>query len=304
MENLKGQFKKEDFRLDFIGIGAAKAGTTWLCDNLALHPEIFIPKKKELVYFNPTLIRLPGTENLDHKKPIAFLHDYFEASEKRVNGEFSVQYIQVEGTAQKIFDYNPKAKIIAILRHPAEQVFSYWQYNIQRGVVSYKTLEAAIKGRPDLFHNTFYYRQLKPYFDLFPAENIGVFLFDDMIADRKAFFKSVTDFIGVAPYYPESLDEKSNVTQKPKSVLLNRVIQGTRHFITKNGLEGIIPILKGLGIVQLGAFVRDKANVTKVKNKPKLENDLKNDLIDYYLSDIEHLEKLIGRDLSKWKQKG
>lgn len=304
MEGLEGQYKKDDFRLDFIGIGAAKAGTTWLCDNLALHPDIYIPEKKELVYFNPTLIRMPGTPNPDYDKPVEWLHEFYKASEKRINGEFSVQYMQVEGTAQKIYDYNPNAKIIAMLRHPAEQVFSYWQYNIQRGVVSYKTLEAAIKGRPDLFNSTFYYQQLKPYYDLFPKENIGVFLFDDMIADRKTFFKSITDFLGVAPFYPESLEQKSNVTKKPKSVFLNRVIQGTRHFITKNGLEWIIPLLKGLGIVQLGTFIRDKANVTKIKNKPKLNIEQKNRLVDYYLSDIEELEKLIGRDLSKWKQKG
>ena len=37
---------------DFIGIGAQKAGTTWLSHNLQLHPEIWMPKNKELHYFN------------------------------------------------------------------------------------------------------------------------------------------------------------------------------------------------------------------------------------------------------------
>jgi hypothetical protein len=37
---------------DFVGIGAQKAGTTWLSYNLQLHPEIWMPKIKELHYFN------------------------------------------------------------------------------------------------------------------------------------------------------------------------------------------------------------------------------------------------------------
>jgi hypothetical protein len=37
---------------DFLGIGAQKAGTTWLGHNLQLHPEIWMPRMKELHYFN------------------------------------------------------------------------------------------------------------------------------------------------------------------------------------------------------------------------------------------------------------
>ena len=36
----------------FIGIGAQKAGTTWLSQNLQPHPELWTPRIKELHYFN------------------------------------------------------------------------------------------------------------------------------------------------------------------------------------------------------------------------------------------------------------
>jgi len=35
----------------FLGIGAARAGTTWLSDKLMQHPEIWMPRRKELHYF-------------------------------------------------------------------------------------------------------------------------------------------------------------------------------------------------------------------------------------------------------------
>ena len=36
----------------FLGIGAQKAGTTWLYKKLVQHPEIWIPPKKELHFFD------------------------------------------------------------------------------------------------------------------------------------------------------------------------------------------------------------------------------------------------------------
>lgn len=51
---------------DFIGIGAQKAGTTWLSHNLQLHPEVWMPGIKELHYFNDR-IREP-------KNPVSRLH--------------------------------------------------------------------------------------------------------------------------------------------------------------------------------------------------------------------------------------
>jgi len=39
------------FKLDFVGVGAARCGTTWISSTLSQHPSIFIPRK-ELHYFN------------------------------------------------------------------------------------------------------------------------------------------------------------------------------------------------------------------------------------------------------------
>ena len=36
---------------DFLGIGAARSGTTWISRNLTAHPEVWIPRIKELHYF-------------------------------------------------------------------------------------------------------------------------------------------------------------------------------------------------------------------------------------------------------------
>src|SRR5215217_5638753 len=45
---------------DFIGIGAQKAGTTWLHRNLQAHPQIWMPKEKELHYFDEKIKQRGG----------------------------------------------------------------------------------------------------------------------------------------------------------------------------------------------------------------------------------------------------
>lgn len=40
---------------DFLGIGAPRSGTTWLAANLRIHPEIWMPHRKELHYFDRSL---------------------------------------------------------------------------------------------------------------------------------------------------------------------------------------------------------------------------------------------------------
>lgn len=39
-------------KVDFLGIGAHRAGTTWLWQNLRQHPSIWLPPRKELHYFD------------------------------------------------------------------------------------------------------------------------------------------------------------------------------------------------------------------------------------------------------------
>ena len=37
---------------EFLGIGAQKSGTTWLYENLKKHPQLYLPKTKEIHFFD------------------------------------------------------------------------------------------------------------------------------------------------------------------------------------------------------------------------------------------------------------
>ena len=147
---------------DFIGIGAQKAGTTWLHRNLQVHPGIFMPRK-EVHYFDRKMddrsnaaSRLLGKRAVDeqwrrqtrhwlglHARTFAFrellwdlkyhLRRYdddwyasvFEPSKGRVTGEITPAYSALgEEKVARAHRLAPDAKIIFMMRNPIERVWS------------------------------------------------------------------------------------------------------------------------------------------------------------------------------------
>ena len=148
---------------DFIGIGAQKAGTTWLYENLQAHPQIYMPRK-ELQYFNlkfedgsGAFTRLFGKREADREwrrqvRNRAIVHfrerpslqdllyeiryyagsyndewyaSLFEPGRGKVKGEITPAY-SVLGKERIAHIYNvmPDAKVILLMRNPIERVWS------------------------------------------------------------------------------------------------------------------------------------------------------------------------------------
>ena len=58
--------------IDFLVVGAAKSGTSWLQQMLIQHPQIFLPEPKELHYFNRQFMEVPELENYNASKPLSW----------------------------------------------------------------------------------------------------------------------------------------------------------------------------------------------------------------------------------------
>lgn len=146
---------------DFLCIGAQKAGTTWLHENLRLQPEIFLPPVKELHFldhqppsiskrlfggtshhrlarqeFHRTLMRwLRGSASWDEAKlsfQIAFAHrdwdwyrGLFQSSGGRVCGEVCPGYARLAPeVVSRLAEAAPKLKVIYLLRDPIDRAWS------------------------------------------------------------------------------------------------------------------------------------------------------------------------------------
>ncbi|RJP85118.1 MAG: hypothetical protein C4518_17320 [Desulfobacteraceae bacterium] len=290
------------FKIDFIGIGAAKSGTTWLADNLRNHPQIFIPEKKELIYFNKTMPHKPDIQNYRYEKPVDWYHSFFEkATPGQIKGEFSPHYFTSPEAVNKIHQYHPDIKLIAILRNPVERAFSSYLYSIQIGEMKAASFKDAVNKHPGIISQGFYHEHLEKYFDRFHRKNIKILLFETVKTDPEALFKNVLDFLNADAYFPDSLHKRSNKTKTNKNQPLNYFITSSRNFIHKHNLHFVKPLLRYSGISPLAEYIRDHVNVVSNTGRQRLDGDSIRMLRDCYLKDIEKLEKLIDRDLTHWK---
>lgn len=149
---------------DFLGIGAQKAGTTWLYRNLEAHPEIWMPPRKEIHYFDARnrqgrgllyglfgrsdedrnwrgrifgsvkahALDKPSLENLlwDLRYHTGGLDDewyasLFEPGKGKVAGDITPSYSVLDHDAvARVYDLMPEAKVIFLMRNPIERIWS------------------------------------------------------------------------------------------------------------------------------------------------------------------------------------
>ena len=145
---------------DFLGIGAQKSGTTWLYQNLAAHPQVWMPPVKELHYLDhkpqSLPVRLMSRKNFLRKAKvhlrqnlIATLKGEPEANldwamryclarrtdewygalfpkiEGKISGEVCPGYARVGLVdVERVHRLMPNAKVIYLIRNPVERAWS------------------------------------------------------------------------------------------------------------------------------------------------------------------------------------
>ena len=148
---------------DFLIIGAQKAGTTWLHRNLQVHPQIWMPKEKELHYFDEKITnrssimsKLRGKRAMDERwrrqlrrqvgryskrfslrnvvwdlnyffRPYSdeWYASLFRQGKGKVTGEATPDYSIIDrGAIAHVHEIMPEAKIIFMTRNPIERAWS------------------------------------------------------------------------------------------------------------------------------------------------------------------------------------
>lgn len=99
-------------------IGTQKGGTTYLFNFLNQQEKISSSARKEFDFFST---------NHFYNKGLQWYLDYFIFRRKhQITFEASANYLYYSKSYQRIFDYNPKSKLIILLRNPTERAYSSW----------------------------------------------------------------------------------------------------------------------------------------------------------------------------------
>jgi hypothetical protein len=194
-------------RLDFIVAGAQKSGTTALNYYLKRHPQIALPIKKELHFFDNDELFAGG--NVSYQP----LHDMFRpAHPGSIAGENTPVYLYWRPALPRIRDYNPAMKFIVILRNPIERAFSQWNMQRTRGTEPLDFIEA-VEAEPhriaaaapkqlrkfSYLDRGRYGEQLERAFRLFPRERFLVIKYEEFRARQREIVEAVFRFLNLQP---------------------------------------------------------------------------------------------------------
>ena len=201
--------------MEFLVIGAQKAGTTTLWNLLRDHPQLWFPDAKEAPFFSHTEVYEAGWASYLERLRVP-------AGEGVLRGTITPHYMQGRrdaGTrlvAERVHRLLPEVRIVALLRDPVERARSQHAMAIARGLEQ-RDAEGALsellrgqalrEGRlAPGDTNTYvvqgeYGRILGEYLSLFPREALHIELSDSLSSDPEGVVRRVLHFLGVREDY-------------------------------------------------------------------------------------------------------
>lgn len=293
---------------NFLVIGAARSGTTSLHHYLGSHPEIYMSPVKEPNFFAHDGKRFdfgplaPGwklSARLSVTDPAKYRALFDGVRGEKAIGEVSPGYMRSPGAAERIHRAIPGARLVAILRDPAERAYANYMGRLRDGTERDPDPHAAIRGalsgsgprwRTAVYIDLgFYYARLRPFYERFDRRQIRIVLFDEFLRDPGAVLSDIFSFLAVNPAFVPDTSVVYNWSGRIVNPLLRFAWGHTRELRARLGprLPSSIPIA-------VGKLVR--RNVSR----PSMSPALRAELVERYRPDILELEKLIGRDLSAW----
>lgn len=256
---------------DFLCIGAPRTGTTWLYQTLSQHPDIYLPRRKELHYFDEPIIEnrhgnlqdinsCPNGMYFDMHNPAhwRWYQLQFVRSGGRVTGDITPAYSRIsEAQIKMLTDRMSNIKVIYMMRDPVERAWS--------GVRKFamETLGLKISDAPinEIVDFTMYPRRLmsgdyrsviNKWESNIESSRILYLFYDDLLKNPQQLANTVCKFLELDPFQQSDSEQMSKRVNKAEQ------------------------------IDEMPASIRDM-------------------LRDYYKGQVEYLEQKFDRDLSEWK---
>jgi hypothetical protein len=194
--------------LDFLGIGAQKAGTTWLYEMLRLHPDIAFPAGKEIHFWDQR-----------HSRGVGWYKSLFRPSDSRSwkTGEITPAYaILPENRIRECREHFPDLKLVYLIRNPIERAWSSAKMALQRAEMEIH--EASDQWFIDHFRSQGsmlrgdYENCLRNWYAAYPEDQLLVCSFDELRQDPASLLSRCFQHVGVSEdNYPWPSDLETRV---------------------------------------------------------------------------------------------
>ena len=273
-------------RPNFIFIGPDKTGSSWLHYVLGQHPQCYVPPSKDIYFFDRY-----------YERGLDWYLRHFTACppDARAVGELSHDYLFSPAAAARIRRDLPEVRLLTSLREPLDRSFSQYLY-MRRNAITQKPFEAAIEDHPEILSNSLYGRHLSAYLELFPRSRLKVLFFDGLKADPQAYALEVFEFLGLPRV---ELDFQSQI--RPASRARSRLAARAAHLAAVRardcGFGRLVGWAKESWLQK--ALFRPYA----AEERPRLAPETRRRLSGYFEADLRQLERLLGVDLDRWRER-
>ncbi|GFS11406.1 heparan sulfate glucosamine 3-O-sulfotransferase 3A1 [Elysia marginata] len=255
-------------------IGFSKCGTAALRTFLTIHPDVVSPVL-ELRYF--TLYYAKGIEWYRKQMP--------PSTKEQLTIEKTPAYIMSQESLRRIRGFDPKIKLIVIVRDPIVRLQSQYAHEFSHTTASFRpSFKQWWNEKPDdrsIINVCHYARYIRPVYDLFPRRQVLILSEDDMERNPLSVLKEAERFLELRPAYSDDMF----VFNKEK---------GFHCFNTRSKLFPRV-----LTLVQVNRFTCC-LGVDKGREHPQIGEDYLEHLIHVIRPLNEELFDLIGKRF-QWK---
>jgi hypothetical protein len=234
---------------DFLCVGAHKAGSTWLYQQLDSHPDFWMPPIKELHYFDQLsrvqrassprcrderdLRFLERLKNLS-AQPTINLENYgrlFEPKESLLSGDISPNYSTLRNEViRRVVGYFPNLKVIFLARDPVERVWSHLSMEVHYGQIEPFDVTNIEEVNRNLFRRGMLLRSypsavVARWKHHVHPEQFRVYFFDDLQSNPAELRRSILCFLAADPDKPSTrlTADYNSWTKMKKLPLTNKV---------------------------------------------------------------------------------
>ena len=191
-------------KVRFVVAGAQKSGTTALDKYLRLHPQIQMPDKKEVHFFDHERLFKSGSP--DYRQYHAY---YSPKSEGKLLGDVTPAYMYLDSCMERICRYNPEMKVICILRDPITRAYSHWnmERDLKREKLDFldamfqeaeRTSENRSKQRKFSYVDRgFYSKQIERIWEHFPKEQTLFIKYEELKNNPNDVLSTIFNFLNV-----------------------------------------------------------------------------------------------------------
>lgn len=275
----------------FIGIGAQRAGTSWLYLCLNGHPEIHIPRK-EMHFF----------DNKYEKGVDWYCEQFLDCSSGEKTGEITPDYMSNVQSLERISKLSKQIKIIVILREPIERAYSATQLYKSHGQFTDKSFSELLSQEPSFLKKSLYSSQIENVYRLFPKENVLICLFDDIDKNAANFYRRVCQFLEIDDsHVPKFLHTKRNVSSLSSMQSALNLPELQRKILA----TPLAPLVHMFKRSRLYLYLNSKLlkAVADSSAKKTYYAEVSAEIKNTVLQDITKLEKETGLNLSSWREK-